>query len=168
MPLYDMLRAWPPGFTVCADSAFPATGDLSDRVMKPLPKDMQRVYSAEDLIYHRAVVSCRQGAEWGMRALQGTWARLKESLPWRERSHHPPRGALGTCTVNCGAESRVLHCGAAPSLRRRLLMCIMHMHQLRTRCVGGNQITTVFDSKRLAPFERRDYSHLQPYFTLPL
>lgn len=63
---------------------------------------------------HRACVSVRQAAEWGMRTLQSTFPRIKIPLTWDT----PERG--------------------------RLLEIVMYMNNFRARLVGRNQIRTVY------------------------
>jgi hypothetical protein len=65
---------------------------------------------------NRAFVSARQEAEWGIRALQGSFARLKMPLPADEDEYRSVM--IETC--------------ARP-------------HQVRTRLVGINQIRTVYE-----------------------
>ena len=61
------------------------------------------------------LVSARQPAEWGMRALQGSLPRLKARFPYEERG-----------------------------LRRVVMCLIVSLHNLRTRLLGINQIQTVY------------------------
>lgn len=68
------------------------------------------------LAFNTQLVSSRQPAEWGMRALQGSFARLKMPLPADDHLH-----------------------------RRILLTTCMRLHQVRTRLVGINQIKTVYE-----------------------
>lgn len=79
-PLFDALRdRVPDGFYLCADSGFPkATGEVAGKLVAPLkageqvPADlMERSMVLE---FNRNLVSYRQSAEWGMRALQGSFA----------------------------------------------------------------------------------------------
>ena len=62
----------------------------------------------------QAITSARQAAEWGMRAIQGTFGRLHTTLT------------------------------ADETRRRTILTCIMHLHNYQTRLVGMNQITSVY------------------------
>ena len=64
---------------------------------------------------HIATTSIRQAAEWGMRVLQGCFGRLRLPLPWDADA------------------------------RKRILLCCLHLSNLRTRVMGINQIRTVFD-----------------------
>ena len=65
-------------------------------------------------VRHSYVVSIRQAAEWGMREIQGLFARLRLPLP-------------------CDAFER-----------QRMLAIIIHLHNLRARHVEMNQIRTVY------------------------
>lgn len=65
-----------------------------------------------------ALVSSRQAAEWGMRALQGAFGRLR--LPLDPNDHDG---------------------------RTRLLRVCLRLHQLRCRAVGINQLQDVFVRK---------------------
>jgi hypothetical protein len=63
---------------------------------------------------HAVCISLRQGAEWGMRALQGTFCRLKARLPsdnWK---------------------------------REKIIYSVVHLSNFRAAKVGLNQIKTVF------------------------
>ena len=68
----------------------------------------------------RAMVSSRQSAEWGMKAVQGTWGVLQTRLP-------------------VGIDARQLILG----------LCVK-LHNLRVRLVGLNQIQTVYAREYLA------------------
>ncbi len=57
----------------------------------------------------------RQSAEWGMRALQSSFPRLKDTLTYKERGE-----------------------------RRIMFDCFFHLFNLRSRLVGINQITSVY------------------------
>jgi hypothetical protein len=60
-------------------------------------------------------VSLRQGSEWGMRGLQGSFSRLKSRLTSNKRK------------------------------RKNIIHGIILMHNYRTHHVGLNQIATVFN-----------------------
>ena len=118
--LYDLLdHRVPDGYVLVADTAF--TG--SPKLLKPLRQDQIASLSAskhisvrelcQEIKRHRVAVSVRQAAEWGMRALQGTWGRLQVPLP-------------------ANSQDRML-----------ILELIARMHNFRTRRVGLNQIKTV-------------------------
>jgi hypothetical protein len=71
---------------------------------------------AQDMVaYSNAITSARQAAEWGMRALQGSFGRLRMPL---DITNHQARGDLiETC---------------------------VRLHNLRTRKIGRNQIKSVY------------------------
>jgi hypothetical protein len=73
------------------------------------------VIAAIELNNHIAITSTRQAAEWGMRVLQGSFGRLHLKLPWDAVA------------------------------RTRILLCCLHLSNLRTRVMGIYQIRTVFD-----------------------
>ena len=64
---------------------------------------------------HNMYVSLRQSSEWGMRALQGTFSRLKYRLPSDKLK------------------------------RKYIIGSIVLLHNFRTHYVGLNQIATVFN-----------------------
>jgi hypothetical protein len=107
----------PDGFTIVADSAFPRTdsnvvcpGKII-RVRKegePLPPTTLGVRQ------ERQAASVRQGAEWGMRAVQGLWHRLHSNTLEDHMKAH----------------------------RRIILEVCFKMFNYRTRVVGLNQIQT--------------------------
>lgn len=130
-PIYKMLlERTPDGYSIAADTAFKRNGMLG-RVHVPL-KAKERVEGThaeiqQRLALNREVVSFRQTAEWGMRSIQGSFSRLK--MP--------------------------LHPNDAP-LRRRLLEVIVHLHNVRTRRVGLNQIRTTYNPIWQAQAEDRE------------
>jgi len=64
---------------------------------------------------NREAIYLRQSAEWGMRAIQSSFPRLYDKLPYEEFSE-----------------------------RRLLLRSVVHLYNFRTRYVGRNQIQSVF------------------------
>ena len=105
----------PKGFKVLADSAFPR----SDRILTSRKKGaVDKIIDNDELEQiireHTAVVGVRQAAEWGMRGLQGSFARLTEKLP------------------------------LDADLRRRIISVCVWLHNAKTRVVGINQIRTVY------------------------
>jgi len=119
--LYDKLqeRTNDP-FFLLADTAFPRSDSLRSRIKSPLktnvrlPTDARERAAALDL--SAEVTSARQAAEWGMRAIQGSFGRLSVPLPIEDDRY-----------------------------RAQMLLCCFRLHQLRVRCVGINQIKTVYD-----------------------
>ncbi|EGZ24867.1 hypothetical protein PHYSODRAFT_296798 [Phytophthora sojae] len=91
--LYGKLQdKTPEGFFAIADSAFPRSRQgISSRIQTPLKKrsrqprilrEQGRFDELEALMARNSeLVSARQAAEWGMRSLQGSFARLKMPLP---------------------------------------------------------------------------------------
>ena len=119
--IYGQLKnKTPDGFFLIADTAFPRTSaDLRGKIKTPL-KDRANlgqdpVRAAEMLAYSNAITSARQPAEWGMRALQGAYGRLRMPLDINN-----------------------------PIGRRVLLDTCLRLHNLRTRLIGINQIRTVY------------------------
>ena len=126
MELYELLRTKvPEGFGICADSAFAASGDLATKVFKPLTESQIAGHAKNPgitvwslvsfLRKHRAAVSVRQAAEWGMGALQRTFRRLHTTLT-AEHEH-----------------------------RRMDLAIVARLFNYRTRTTHINQIRTVYD-----------------------
>ncbi|ETO72352.1 hypothetical protein F444_11519 [Phytophthora nicotianae P1976] len=87
-----LLNKTPEGDFAIADSAFPRSRrGLSSRIKTPLKKRSRqpRILQEQGLLdelevlleINRELVSARQAAEWGMRSLQGSFARLKLPLP---------------------------------------------------------------------------------------
>lgn len=93
------------------------------------------VIAAIQLGHHAAVTSTRQPAEWGMHLFQGTFARLHTSLPYNS------------------------------FLRGMIIVCCMHLLNLRTRIMGVNQIRTVFDPNYIPNiFASKDASRIHRYY----
>lgn len=106
-------------FAMCVDQAFPRKGLMTGKFVGPLSRRTRRRLSdivKENLMrLHSRYVSLRQGSEWGMRGLQGTFARLRVRLSEDQNK------------------------------RYQLLYCIALLHNFRTYYVGLNQIATVFN-----------------------
>ena len=83
---------------------------------------------------HNRYVSLRQAAEWGMRALQGTFARLKCRLP------------------------------SDSLKRLHIIEGAVFCHNLRTRLVGLNQINTVFSEQYQQYCNLAGYDRIARYF----
>lgn len=119
--IYEKLRTRTPDrYYLVTDTAFPrGTDQIAGRIRAPmkagqrLPADPVQREQIERC--DRQLLSYRQAAEWGMRALQGSFGRLRVPLPVE---HADRRGdLLETCV--------------------RLL-------NVRTRLVGINQIRSVY------------------------
>jgi hypothetical protein len=68
-----------------------------------------------NLAVKRVATSMRQSAEWGMRAFQSSFPRIKDTLPYEEQGE-----------------------------RRIILACLLLLYNCRARLVGINQITNVY------------------------
>ena len=120
-PIYNKLwDSTPDGFYLVADTAFPrGAAQISGKIRAPI-KTGDRISGTrseieEKLAFDRQLLSYRQTAEWGMRALQGSFGRLRIPLDIGDQEG---RGdMLETC---------------------------VRLHNLRARCVGHNQIRTVY------------------------
>ena len=108
------------GLMFVIDSAF-ASGTY-----KFLIKSSQDDLTADDDLFNfgeqlrnitvkRAATSMRQSAEWGMRAIQSSFPRLKDTVIFEERGE-----------------------------RRIIFNCLFHLYNLRSRLVGINQIANVY------------------------
>jgi hypothetical protein len=120
-PIYEKLRTQtPPGFYLVADTAFPrGTEQIQGCIHAPL-KAGQHIQGTADEIesrlqFDRQLLSYRQTAEWGNRALQGSFGRLRIPL---EITHTERRG--------------------------NLLETCVRAYCLRARRVGLNQIRSVY------------------------
>jgi hypothetical protein len=120
-------------YKICVDQGFKRGGSLYDKFVGPLSKKARRnLCVALRRIYieiHNRYVSLRQSSEWGMRALQGTFTRLKSRL-----------------TSNLLTRHYIIH-------------SIILLHNFRTAKVGLNQIATVFNKYyepyiNLDPYDR--------------
>ena len=120
-PIYEkLLWKTPEGYYLVTDTAFPRRSDqIKGRIRAPmkdgvrLPVDV--VERKKLLDFDRQLLSYRQTAEWGNRALQGTFGRLRVPL---EINYKERRGDL--------------------------LETIIRLYQIRTRRVGINQIRSVY------------------------
>ncbi|KIY49753.1 hypothetical protein FISHEDRAFT_65168 [Fistulina hepatica ATCC 64428] len=120
-PLYDKLETQTPeGYYLVCDTAFPrGTERIHGKIKAPmksgarLPSDP--ALRQEALAFNRELTSYRQTAEWGMRAIQGSFGRLRVPLPIKDQHR-----------------------------RADLLEVCLRIHQLRTRRVGINQIANVY------------------------
>lgn len=115
-PLYDFFRRNPQLlFSLIADSAFPRNKEFQKVILKPIKKFPRRGLARRMVTRkHRAIVSLRQAAEWGMRSLQATFSRLKTRLP-------------------SNAFQRSL-----------IVECCCYLHNFRVDTMGISQINTVF------------------------
>jgi hypothetical protein len=125
-------------YALCVDQGFPRSGDLHDRFVGPMSKKMKKKLSPELAAYllplHERYISLRQASEWGMRALQGTFSRLKSRL-------------------TSDAEKR-----------RKIIFSVILLHNFRTEIVGLNQIATVFNPHYEQYINLDTYDRIQRYF----
>jgi len=105
------------GYKICADKRFPLSKHFEDKLVGPLTtkqiSNLQRLSTSERNAkerLHNAYTSLRQSAEWGMRALQGTFCRLKTRL--------------------CSNKNK----------RKLVIRSIILLHNFRTHYIGLNQI----------------------------
>lgn len=110
--LHDMA---PQGARVVVDSAFGSVG--RDSLVKSVQLLGQNfIGNAQQIsIAQREATSARQFAEWGMRAIQGSFCRLHDKIRWEGRGE-----------------------------RAIMLKLIVHLHNFRAQYVGQNQIQSVF------------------------
>lgn len=125
-------------FALCVDQGFPRSGDLEGKFVGPLTETTLQQLSpiCRDHIVrlHNKYVSLRQAAEWGMRALQGTFCRLKSRLTSNKRK------------------------------RYKLLYSIFLLHNFRTHYVGFNQIAEVFNPEYQQIISTEGYDRIARYF----
>lgn len=117
MKLVQQVIAELGNYALCVDQGFARSGILKGKFVGPLSKEQKRRFrnDAELLERHRVYVSLRQASEWGMRALQGTFSRLKTRLTSDKR------------------------------IRRDIILSVILLHNFRTHYIGLNQIATVFN-----------------------
>ena len=125
-------------YALCVDQGFPRSGDLFDRFVGPLPKRLKRRLTDEARAYllplHEKYISLRQASEWGMRALQGTFSRLKSRLTSNLRK------------------------------REKIILSIVLLYNFRTELVGLNQIATVFNRHYEQYINLDTYDRIHRYF----
>jgi hypothetical protein len=125
-------------YCLCVDQGFPRSGNLEGLFVGPISKKRKRTLASplrDYLIAQSDVhVSLRQSAEWGMRALQGSFSRLTARL------------------------------SSDRSARRNLILSIILLHNLRTDVMGINQITEVFNEEYQNYISIEGYEKLDRYF----
>lgn len=126
------------GFKLCVDQGFPRSGALKGKFVGPLTQSQRNRLPAaerdEKILESARYVSLRQASEWGMRALQGSFTRLKSRLP----SDKLKRG--------------------------RIITAAILLHNLRTELCGLNQIKTVFDPEYEQFVNVNGYEKIARYF----
>ena len=111
------------------DSAFNITGQGANYMYK---SSQSSITSNDPLEYARnsQATSVRQAAEWGMKALQNSFPRLKSTLKYEEHGE-----------------------------RQMIIKSIVLLYNLRSRLVGLNKISTVFNpllsEEALLTFQRQ-------------
>ena len=115
-----LLNQTPDGFYLIADTAFPRGEERIDgRIRVPLkardPLPLDKNERVKRLAFDRQVLSFRQTAEWGNHTLQSAFGRLH--IPLSVNDHEA---------------------------RANMLEAVSRLHNLRTQCVGLNQIQTVY------------------------
>jgi hypothetical protein len=121
--LYNQLKfSTPSPYYLIADTAFPNSAtDIRGRIKTPPKSNFisypNDVQSAREFrTFNEQLVSARQAAEWGMQALQGSFGRLKLPMPAEDSRY-----------------------------RYIVLETCVRLHNVRARCVGINQIKTVYE-----------------------
>lgn len=82
--MLELLVNQPQGFCVCADVGFPYTEELFGKIIvsgkEGALDTTSRLAEYTNISIKRAISGIRQPAEWGMRAVQGSFPRLKLNL----------------------------------------------------------------------------------------
>lgn len=119
--IYTKLRLdTPPGYYIITDTVFPhGMTSVDGRICAPLKHGQVLRGSAaeieEHMVFNRQLLSYRQTAEWGMRAIQGAFGRLRIPLDITNQE-----------------------------ARSDLIEICLRLHNLRAVRVGINQIRTVY------------------------
>ena len=125
-------------YKICVDQGFPRGGTMYNKFVGPMSQRTRNkladVLRGELLKLHNRYVSLRQASEWGMRALQGSFARLKS----RMTSDKPKRFLL--------------------------IYSIVLLHNFRTTHVGLNQIATVFNPHYEQTINIEGYDRISRYY----
>ena len=143
--IYRKLRNdTPEGFYLIADTAFPRGARyIEGRIKAPVKTGARLPHNPEEranrLRFDRQLVSFRQSAEWGMRALQGSFGRLRLPLEINDDGG-----------------------------RADLLEVCVRMNNVRALLVGINQIRNVYmpiwqdeDDRLWSGFERMLFGDIQ-------
>ena len=125
-------------YALCVDQGFPRSGHLHGRFVGPMTSRMRRKLSPALAEYlhplHEKYISLRQASEWGMRALQGTFSRLKSRLT------------------------------SITDKRSKIILSIVLLHNFRTDFVGLNQIAAVFNPHYEQYIHLNTYDRIRRYF----
>ena len=97
-----LLHNTPDGYRVISDTAFPrCTNRLNYRIVAPFKKGDRLPLEAREYaqlkVFNDQLVSARQAAEWGMRALQGSFGRLKLPMPATDHNYQAEVLELAIC-----------------------------------------------------------------------
>jgi hypothetical protein len=125
-------------YAFCVDSGFPRGNELYDKFVGPISKAQKKQLSpilrTHILRQVEVYVSLRQASEWGMRALQGTFPRLKSRL-----------------------------CSDKPKRLNTIYGAVL-LHNFRTHYVGLNQIAEVFNPLYEEYINIDGYDKISRYF----
>ena len=128
-------------YKICVDQGFPWSEDASGILVGPIPeRSARRLHPLvrDGLIrLSNVYTSLRQASEWGMRGLQGTFPRCKMHLPLDKEK--------------C----------------RRVIECVILVHNFRTEIVGHNQITEVFAPEHKRVINIHGYNRIRQYYLQP-
>lgn len=120
--IYDLLiEDTPDGYCLLADTAFPKLGEGANRkILTPLKAGarlpgLTRAEKLDAINESNAITSARQAVEWGMRAVQSSFGRLRIPLDIND-----------------------------PEGRSILIETCLRLHNIRAHRVGVNQIRTVY------------------------
>ena len=108
------------GLKLVIDSAF--VSGIYDFLIKSLQDNLTAgdellnvAEQVRNIAVKRAATSMRQSVEWGMRAIQSSFPRLKDTIVYEEYGE-----------------------------RRIIFNCLLHLYNLRAQIVGVNQIANVY------------------------
>lgn len=111
----------PRPFTIIADSGFKRFDLINSCLLVSRTPNAVAFgeYTAEEFDLNQSITSARQAAEWGMRTVRGSFGRLRIPLP------------------------------VETDRRECILTVCMHLANFKTRTVGINQITTVYEQENI-------------------
>jgi len=110
-----LMTSVPDPYCVVADTGFPSHGRVKNKIRTPAKSNQH--LSRDQIIYSNQITSMRQACEWGMRAIEGGFERLKTTLPVNKEK------------------------------RLKILVSVVHLYNIRTRWTGVNQVRTVYDPR---------------------
>ena len=125
-------------YKICVDQGFPRSGDMFDKFVGSMSQRTRENLAPAMRQYllqrHNMYVSLRQSSEWGMRALQGTFTRLKSRLTSNKLK------------------------------RKYIIGSIVLLHNFRAHYVGLNQIATVFNPLYEQCLNLENYDRIARYY----